>query len=69
MLFYAYTLLSLQLKSELTTKLAKILEDKGVLSDFISNFAVENRAEELAYTSEKVLFELSSVINSSKISS
>ena len=48
MLFYAYTLLSLQLKSELTTKLAKILEDKGVLSDFISNFAVENRAEELA---------------------
>jgi hypothetical protein len=29
-------------------KLAKILEDKGVLSDFISNFAVENRAEELA---------------------
>ena len=31
-----------------------------VLSENFSNFAVENRAEELAQSSEKVLFELSS---------
>ena len=31
-----------------------------MLSEFFSNFALENKAEELAFTSEKVLFELSS---------
>ena len=30
------------------------------MSEIFSNFTLENRAEELAHTSEKVLFELSS---------
>lgn len=33
---------------------------KSVLPKLFSNFAVENRTEELAHSSEKVLFELSS---------
>ena len=60
MLFYVYTHLSFSYQNkDLTTKLAKILEDRGILSKLFSNFAVENRAKELAQTSEKVLFELS----------
>lgn len=42
-----------------TAKLAKILEDRGVLSDFISNFASEIEPKSWLFTSEKVLFELS----------